>query len=165
MLETLPLGVLALGGAIILGLAIYAGWLLAKLRHQTKLQAAQMDAATKKRNLKIIESVDVIAMATLQEQCDFSEAAIRLFMIMDHLQGEKRVDYPTRYPALYELYDVVKDMPRGDARKAIDKKERMRDNMVRMKTEARLQQAIHTELEEILAFTGAKMTPIRTLAS
>ncbi|MBE1277023.1 DUF2489 domain-containing protein [Enterovibrio baiacu] len=165
MLETLPLGVMALGGVIILGLASYAGWLLSKLRRQTRFQAAQQKAAITQRNNKIIESVDVIAMATLQEQCDLSEAAIRLFMIMDHLQGEKRVDYPTRFPALYELYDVVKDMPRGDARKAIPKKERMRHDLERMKAETRLQDAIKIELEEILAFTGAKMTPIRTLAS
>ncbi|PKF51383.1 DUF2489 domain-containing protein [Enterovibrio nigricans] len=165
MLETLPLGVVALGGVIILSLAVYAGWLLAKLRQQTKTQQAAMNEAIKQRNLKIIESVDVIAMATLQEQCDLSEAAIRLYMIMDHLQGEKRVEFPTRFPALYELYDVVKDMPRGDARKDIPKKERMRHDMSRMKAESRLQQAIHTELEEILAFTGAKMTPVRTLVS
>ncbi|WP_281545931.1 DUF2489 domain-containing protein [Grimontia sp. SpTr1] len=165
MLETLPIGVVVLGGAIILGLAVYAGWLLSKLRHQTKMQEKAMNAAIKQRNEKIIESVDVIAMATLQEQCDLSEAAIRLYMIMDHLQGEKRVEFPERFPALYELYDVVKDMPRGDARKKIEKRERMRHDMERMKAEARLQQAIHTELEEILAFTGAKMTPVRTLAS
>nr|WP_255555703.1 DUF2489 domain-containing protein [Enterovibrio paralichthyis] len=164
-METLPIGVLALGGAIILGLAGYAGWLLAKLRQQTKMQEKAMNEAIKQRNLKIIESVDVIAMATLQEQCDLSEAAIRLYMIMDHLQGDKRVDFPTRFPALYELYDVVKDMPRGDARKQIEKRDRMRFDMERMKAESRLQQAIHTELEEILAFTGAKMTPVRTLAS
>lgn len=164
-METLPIGVLALGGAIILGLAGYAGWLLAKLRQQTKMQERAMNEAIKQRNLKIIESVDVIAMATLQEQCDLSEAAIRLYMIMDHLQGDKRVDFPTRFPALYELYDVVKDMPRGDARKQIEKRDRMRFDMERMKAESRLQQAIHTELEEILAFTGAKMTPVRTLAS
>lgn len=164
-METLPLGVMALGGAIILGLAVYAGWLLAKLRQQTKMQEKAMKAAIEQRNRKIIESVDVIAMATLQQQCDLSEAAIRLYMIMDHLQGEKRVEFPTRFPALYELYDVVKDMPRGDARKQIEKRDRMRFDMERMKAESRLQQAIHTELEEILAFTGAKMTPVRTLAS
>ncbi len=56
-------------------------------------------------------------------------------------------------------------MPRGDARKQIEKRDRMRFDMERMKAESRLQQAIHTELEEILAFTGAKMTPVRTLAS
>ncbi|MFD2179162.1 DUF2489 domain-containing protein [Veronia pacifica] len=164
-MDTLRLALIVLGGGIILALSAYAGWLLSQLRTQKRQQQALMDQAITKRNDKIIESVDVIAMAALQDQCDLSEAAIRLYMIMDHLQGEKRIEFPTAYPALYELYDVVKDMPRGDARKDLKKRERMRFDMTRMKAESRLQVAIHTELEEILAFTGAKMTPVRPLAS
>ncbi|RXJ72645.1 coproporphyrinogen III oxidase [Veronia nyctiphanis] len=164
-MDTLRLTLILAGGGIILSLSVYAGWLLSKVRLQKQQQQALMEQAITKRNDKIIESVDVIAMATLQEQCDLSEAAIRLYMIMDHLQGEKRIEFPTQYPALYELYDVVKDMPRGDARKSLQKRERMRFDLTRMKAESRLQVAIHTELEEILAFTGAKMMPVRPLAS
>lgn len=153
------------GGVIILGLSLYAGMLLAKLKRQNELQAKMMQEALDKRNAKIVESVDVIAAATLQEQCDLSEAAIRLFMIMDHLQGEMRIDFPTRYPALFELYEAVKDTPRGEARKALAKKERMRFDLQRMKDEARLEQAIRVELEEILVFTGARAAPERTLSS
>ncbi len=112
-----------LGALIILALSVYAGILLARLKRQTALQAEMEEAAIKKRNDKIIESVDVIAFAALKDQCDLSEAAIRLYMIMDHLQGEKRVEFDSRYPALFELYEAVKDTPRGDARKTL-KKER-----------------------------------------
>lgn len=162
-METLSFGVMALGGAIILGLAGYAAWLLLRLQRQTKRQKAAMISANAamvdaiaQRNLKIIESVDVIARATLQEQCDLSEAAIRLYMIMSQLDGDKCIVFSTRFPALYELYEVVKDMPRGDARKSIQKQERMRFDMIRMKAQARLQVASFTELDEILLFTGAK---------
>lgn len=155
-METLPFGFLVAGSAIILGLAIYAGYLLAKLRDQTQQQQALITKAIVQRNLKIIESVDVIALAALQQQCDLSEAAIRLYMIMDHLQGEMKIDFAIRYPALFELYDVVKDMPRGDARQQILKKERMQLDLVRVKAEARLVDAINHELDDILIFTGAK---------
>lgn len=155
-MDTLPFGVIALGGAIILGLAGYAGWLLAKLQHQTKMQKTAIKNAIFQRNLKIIESVDVIAKAALQQQCDLSEAAIRLYMIMTHLEGDKYVGFSTRFPALYELYDVVKDMPRGEERNRLQKKERMRFDMTRIQAEARLQPASCTELEDILTFTGAK---------
>lgn len=156
-METLSFGLMALGSAIILGLAGYAGWLLAKLQHQTKMQKNAIKDAISQRNLKIIESVNVIAKATLQQQCDLSEAAIRLYMIMGHLDGDKRVEFSTRFPALYELYEVVKDMPRGDDRKGIQKKDRMRLDMTRMKAEARLQSLSYAELEDILFFTGAKI--------
>lgn len=164
-MESLPFGVVALGGMIIFALAGYAGILLAKLRHQTKTQEIAKLEAIDKRNLKIIESVDVIAMATLQQQCDLSEAAIRLYMIMIHLQGKKRVLFSMRFPALYELFEVVKDMPRGEDRTSLQKKERMRDDMIRIKAETRLQSSIFVELEEILLFTGAKIGKAHTLAS
>ncbi|WP_025674034.1 DUF2489 domain-containing protein [Salinivibrio socompensis] len=148
-----------LGALIILALSVYAGILLARLKRQTALQAEMEEAAIKKRNDKIIESVDVIAFAALKDQCDLSEAAIRLYMIMDHLQGEKRVEFDSRYPALFELYEAVKDTPRGDARKTLKKNERMRLDFDRAKHEARLEQTIKVELAEILAFTGGRHIP------
>jgi hypothetical protein len=148
-----------LGALIILALSVYAGTLLARLKRQTALQAEMEEAAIKKRNDKIIESVDVIAFAALKDQCDLSEAAIRLYMIMDHLQGEKRVEFDSRYPALFELYEAVKDTPRGDARKTLKKNERMRLDFDRANHEARLEQAIKAELAEILAFTGGRHIP------
>lgn len=157
-METIPLSIVALGCAIILALAIYAGWLLAKLHHQTKTQKMAMQDAIEQRNVKIIESVDVIALATLQEQCDLSEAAIRLYMIMTHLQGDKEINFSERFPALYELFDTVKDMPRGCARKKLPKPERMRHDMERIKAESRLEQTINNELETILIFTGARQS-------
>ncbi|MGR5179281.1 DUF2489 domain-containing protein, partial [Vibrio mediterranei] len=50
-----------------------------------------------------------------------------------------------------ELYQVVKDMPRGEARKTIQKQERMKLDLERMKAEARLQDSIKLELDAILA--------------
>ncbi|SIO24004.1 DUF2489 domain-containing protein [Salinivibrio sp. ES.052] len=148
-----------LGALIILALSVYAGILLAKLKRQSTLQAQQKEAAITKRNDKIVESVDVIAFAALKDQCDLSEAAIRLYMIMDHLQGEQRVEFDSRYPALFELYEAVKDTPRGDARKTLKKKERMRLDLERAKHEARLEEAIKAEFAEILAFTGGRHIP------
>ncbi len=148
-----------IGGVIILALAIYAGWLLAKLNHQTRQRKAFMEKAIQKRNLKIIESIDIIAFAALEQQCDLSEAAIRLYMIMGALQGDKEIDFSHRFPALFELYDLIKDMPRGDERKQVEKKERMQLDLIRVKAEARLVESINRELKDILSFTGAKYQP------
>ncbi len=162
-MATLPMIMIALGVAIILSLSVYAGYLLAKLQKQTRLIKAQEQKAIENRNLKIIESVDVIALAALQQQCDLSEASIRLYMIMDHLQGEKRVNFSERYPAIFALYGVVKDIPRGDARNTLVKKERMRLDYVRIQAEARLASEIESELKAILDFTGAKFLVIQPM--
>ncbi len=164
-MQTSVIVMLVAGGLIIFGLSVYAGSLLMKLHRQNQHQKLAMDQAISARNDKIIESVNVIAFAAQQKQCDLAEAAIRLYMIMDHLQGDRRVEFPQRYPALYELYDEVKDLDRGDTRKALPKKERMKQDLVRMKAEARLAAAIQVELGEILTFTGFKPEDAPILAS
>lgn len=141
---------LAIAGAIIIvGLASYAGYLLLQLKKQKELQQQHRDLAIQKRNANIFESVDTICLATIQGQCDVSEAAIRLYNIMDYVQGNDRVDFDESYPATSELYHIVKDMPSGDARQEMKKQDRMRDNLTRQKAEARLNDAIIEELKDL----------------
>jgi hypothetical protein len=135
------------GTLIIVGLAGYAGYLLLQLKKQKELQQQHRDLAIKKRNANIFESVDTICLATIQGQCDLSEAAIRLYNIMDYVQGEERVDFDKDFPATAELYHIVKDMPRGEARQTLAKQQRMRDNLARQKAEARLNDTIIEELK------------------
>ncbi|PSW13100.1 DUF2489 domain-containing protein [Photobacterium sanctipauli] len=148
---------LGLAGSIIAVLATYAGYLLFKLyrqnqRHKAFLARAEKQQAEgiKQRNANIMESVMIIAEAGKQDQCDVSELSIRLYKLMEVLQGEKQVDFANQYPAMNELYQVVKDMPRGEERKTLAKKERMKLDLIRMKAEARLQDAIKAELELLL---------------
>ncbi|GAL23404.1 DUF2489 domain-containing protein [Vibrio maritimus] len=137
------------GVLIIVGLASYAGYLLLQLKKQKELQQQHRELAIKKRNANIFESVDTICLATIQGQCDLSEAAIRLYNIMDYVQGDERVDFDKEFPATAELFHIVKDMPRGDARQEMEKQQRMRDNLTRQKAEARLNDAIVEELKTL----------------
>ena len=137
------------GGAIILALAGYAGSLLVKLKKQKELQEQHRKLAIQKRNANIFENVVLLCQAGLQEQCDFSELAIRLYCIMDYLQDDDRINVEADYPALSELYHVVKDMARGDERQTLAKQDRMKDNLVRTKAEARLQDAMKEEIQQL----------------
>lgn len=137
------------GGAIILGLASYAGYLLLKLKKQKELQLQQQKLAIEKRNANIFESVNILCLAGIQEQCDLSEVSIRLYNIMDYVQGEDRVDFDKEFPATSELFHIVKDMARGEDRQQLEKKERMKQNLERHKAEARLQDAIVEELQRL----------------
>ena len=71
-----------LGGLILLGLAVYAGTLMARLKRQQEMQQHAIAA----RNERILESVRVIAHAVRDGQCDYSEGAIRLTNLLDALQ-------------------------------------------------------------------------------
>ena len=142
---------LAIAGVSIIGvLAAYAGLLLFKLRKQLKLQVQQQKLAIDKRNANIFENVRILCLAGIQGQCDLSEISIRVYHIMDYVQGEERVNFDHDFPATAELFHLVKDMPRGDARQAMVKKARMQDNLTRHKAEARLNDAIVEELKRLL---------------
>lgn len=137
------------GGVIILGLASYAGYLLLQVKKQKELQLQHQKLAIEKRNANIFESVNVLCLAGIQEQCDLSEISIRLYNIMDYVQGEERVDFDKEFPATSELFHIVKDMARGEARQNLAKQERMKQNLARHKAESRLQESIVEELKKL----------------
>ena len=137
------------GGVIILGLAIYAGKLLA----QVKSQALRQQQAVNARNERILESITTIALAVSQEQCNESEGAIRLTNLLNALQFSEPRDFSIEYPALYELYEKVKDMPTHEARKAYKRNEIMRLDMERAGFELELTEQIKIEAKQLSGFT------------
>ncbi|YCO03565.1 DUF2489 domain-containing protein [Vibrio sp. VNB-15] len=139
---------LAIAGAvIIIALASYAGYLLLQLKKQKELQLKHKKLAIDKRNANIFENVHTLCQAGIQGQCDLSEISIRVYNIMDYVQGEERVDFDKTYPAISELYHIVKDMARGEDRQQLAKKERMQQNLDRHKAEQRLTDTIVEELK------------------
>lgn len=75
---------------------------------QQALQRQQQQLAIEKRNANIFDSVNILCMAGIQGQCDLSEISIRVYCIMDYVQGEQRINFEQEYPAISELYHVVK---------------------------------------------------------
>ncbi|HCE4949565.1 TPA: DUF2489 domain-containing protein [Vibrio parahaemolyticus] len=139
---------LAIAGAvIIIALASYAGYLLLQLKKQKELQLKHQKLAIDKRNANIFDNVYTLCQAGIQGQCDLSEISIRVYCIMDYVQGENRVNFDEVYPAISELYHIVKDMARGEDRQQLAKKERMQQNLTRQKAESRLTDAIIDELK------------------
>lgn len=133
------------GGFIIVALAVYAGKLLAQL----KLQKQQQQQAIKKRNLHILESINTIAFAMSQEQCNFSEGAIRITNLLNALQFSQPKDFATEYPGMYNLYEKVKHMPTHEARKQYKRNEIMRMDMQRAGFEIELEAQIKTEAMQL----------------
>ncbi|MFZ7344113.1 DUF2489 domain-containing protein [Avibacterium volantium] len=132
---------IALGLLIIVGMAAYAVKLLCALKSQK--QALENARLARVKRLK--ESIEIIARAMQNGDCNLSEGAIRLKMLLDPL-GLKI----TTYPALAELYDVVKEMPTHQARKELKKNERMRLDLTRESAEADLESKILLELNQLL---------------
>ncbi|WP_375058609.1 DUF2489 domain-containing protein [Zobellella sp. DQSA1] len=134
-----------LGGVIIVGLAVYAGILLARLKQQTQ----RREQAIARRNERILDSIRTIAMAVRDDQCNLSEGAIRLTNLLNTLQFSSPKDFAGDYPGLYDLYDRVKEMPTHEARKQLKRNERMRQDLQRAGFENEFEAQIKIEVERL----------------
>ncbi|MGC7559961.1 DUF2489 domain-containing protein [Pasteurella sp. PK-2025] len=127
--------------AIIVAMASYAGYLLVAL-HKQKKAIHHLRTA---RSQRLTESIVIIAKAMQTGDCNHSEGVIRLKMLLDPL-GKKLKDYQ----AMHQLYEVVMDMPTHEKRRELKKNERMRLDLQRESAEAKLEQQIHLELQQLL---------------
>ena len=126
---------------IIVGMVGYAAYLLLALQKQKKALQARRN-----RINRIKESIEIIAKAMLNGDCNFSEGVLRLKMLLEPV-GMSIKNYVT----MLQLYEVVEDMPTHEARKSLKKNERMRLDLRRESAEAELEKSIKLELHQLLA--------------
>lgn len=145
---------------IIIGLAFYAGILLNKIKaqkaYQQKMvaeQQKQLAISQQQRNDNICESIRLIARATAQKQCNVSEAAIRLTVLLETLLLKQPLDLLNSYPALSEMFDKVKDMPTHEQRKKVPVKEIKALDKKRQRLESELEQQIMAEALQLANFS------------
>ena len=126
---------------LMIGLCLYAIYLLKQLKIQKEL----ITKVKHERTIRLKESIDVIARAMQSGECNTSEGVIRLTMLLRPF-GKNL----STYPAMANLYEVVRNMPTHDARKLLDKRERMRLDLDRESAEVQFEQDIKKELYILL---------------
>lgn len=122
---------------LVIGLSLYAIYLLKQLKIQKELITKDKHA----RTIRLKESINVIARAMQSGECNTSEGVILLRPFGKNL---------STYPAMANLYEVVRDMPTHDARKLLDKRARMRLDLDRESAEVQCEQDIKKELYVLL---------------
>ena len=127
---------------IIVGMISYATYLLLALQKQKKA----LQQARRNRINRIKESIEIIAKAMLNDDCNLSEGVLRLKMLLEPV-GMSIKNHVT----MLQLYEVVETMPTHEARKALKKNERMRLDLQRESAEAALEKNIKLELHQLLA--------------
>lgn len=145
-MNALTLSLLILAALIVAALAFYAGSLLRQLQQQKQQAAAQL----KEKQLYLTSSITLICKAMREEQCELSEGALRLWVLLDHLAPERQPDPVSSYPGLHQMYQVVKDMPTHQARKEQDKKLTRQQDKLRLQAELELKEAILVDVEALL---------------
>ena len=142
---------IVIGAFIILGLAAYAASLLIKLKQQTQQLKAQQDAqqaATQAREHELLGNIHYIAAAMLEERCELSEGVMRIGKLFEILGQTEQV--VPRYPSLFQHFEVIKAHPIMEQRKTLEKQQRMKLDLLRMKSEAALEAEINLEVQKLV---------------
>jgi hypothetical protein len=126
---------------IIAGMVGYAVYLLLALQKQKKA----LLQARRNRIHRIKESLEIIAKAMLNGDCNLSEGVLRLKILLEPVGMSLK-----NYSAMWRLYETVEDMPTHEARRELKKNERMRLDLQRESTEAELESKIKSELNRLL---------------
>ncbi|MFQ3189143.1 MAG: hypothetical protein ACI936_000267 [Paraglaciecola sp.] len=134
--------------SIIAGLIFYAGSLIFKLRTQQRLRAKK----TQQRIDNISQSIQTIAKALEQQQCNLSEGCIRLFHLLEALPLKNKPDFAHKFSGLYALYAQVKDLPTHEARKAQSNKETKHQDLQREELESQLETLILNDVSVLKTF-------------
>ncbi len=150
---------LVFGIVIVIALAFYAGMLLQRLNKQ-KIQQKQALLAKQQsldsHDKKVFDSVLLITRAMQQEQCDFDEGCWRLSVLLSSLKTVNEL--AVKFPAVFGLYDEIKDLAILDARKILTKQERMREDYKRMTALTNMHDAVAAELEALHKYTVEQLT-------
>lgn len=151
-----------LGLVVILLLAFYAGRLLSQVKAQNiakEVAKQELLAGQQAHDFKIMSSVLIIARAMKEEQCDYSEGCWRISVLLDSLVMSKSLEQ--EFPAIFGLYHQIKHLNILTERKSLEKRERMKQDVDRMKAEAALYDDINTDLTLLLQYSQERLTVLK----
>ncbi|MBE0369722.1 DUF2489 domain-containing protein [Pseudoalteromonas sp. MMG013] len=147
---------IALGVIIVASLSFYAGKLLwqlkvqkAKIASKQIEQQAKLQKAREKRNANLADSINLIARAMKEKQCEYSEGCLRIWVLISQYSFDKEIVLSDIYPGIYQMYEEVKDMPTHESRKKYSKKDIFKMDKQRWRAEERLESAIIIDCEKL----------------
>lgn len=147
----ITLVVLAL--VIIAGLAFYAGKLIWLLQQQKKRQAALLEKQQQQQlqNQRYVEqSIYTICKAVDAGQCELSEGALRVWVLLNRLPEHQQGPLATDYPGIFQMYQTVKDMATHQARKQQSKQATLAQDKQRLQAEQTLATQIMADTANLL---------------
>ncbi|WP_144211691.1 DUF2489 domain-containing protein [Shewanella donghaensis] len=138
---------------IVLLLACYAAYLLLQVKKQQKasLEAdKQRTVEARAKKQQVLDDIKYIATAMLEDRCEPSEGVMRIAKLFETLSMSEAM--VIEFPHIFEHYGCIKDHPIKDARSALPKQQRMRLDLARMKSEAKLEQSLLADAEKLKQF-------------
>lgn len=99
------------------------------------------------RHASVLESLDILSRTLLQGQVDFSEASIRMSVLLDCLPSE--IQPKVDLAAIHQLASDCAVFDRGEARRALPKSDRTRQDFQRLQLEDNQQPAVRAATERL----------------
>ncbi|ABM22893.1 MULTISPECIES: DUF2489 domain-containing protein [Shewanella] len=141
---------IVLGFIIIVALSSYATFLLLKLKQQKQRQQvahAEREVAANAKRAQILGDIRYIATAMIEDRCEISEGVVRIGRLFEILSLSERV--APEFPSLFQHFELIKGHPIMEARQALPKQERMKLDLIRMKSEAELAEGINDDAKKL----------------
>lgn len=138
---------------IIAGLAFYAGkllWLLQQQKKQQSQQARKQQQQQLQNQLYVEQSIYTICKAVDAGQCELSEGALRVWVLLNRLPEQQQGPLASDYPGIFQMYQVIKDMPTHQARKQQSKQATAAQDKQRLQAEQDLAAQIMAETSKLL---------------
>lgn len=147
-MSVMLLSLLVVGAIIIVALGIYAGRLL----YMLKAQHDKQEHVRQQRLANMQSSIQTIAFAMLQQQCDLSEGVIRICRLLEALPINPLPNFEFKYPATHKLFHLVKTYPSHEERAALSKQVRRKQDNERHQFESEFESEILKEAEKLRIF-------------
>jgi hypothetical protein len=144
---------LVLAALIIAGLAFYAGkllWLLRQQKQQQSQQSSQEQQQQLKNKLYVEQSIFTICKAVDAGQCELSEGALRVWVLLNRLPEQQQGPLAEDYPGIFQMYQTIKDIPTHQARKQQEKQATSQQDKLRLQTELALKSQILNDTTKLL---------------
>jgi hypothetical protein len=153
-LESNYVYVLSALGVVTFLLSIYLGMIIVKVRNlkNARLLKQQLNERKKekelaKRDAFLKESIITICRATVQKQCELSEACIRVKKLLENYPD---IAAQKEFEVIQEMYTAIEEFPFLEARSALSKQERFVQDNKRFKIEEDFSEKMYNSLNLLL---------------
>lgn len=135
----------------LLAYAVYLQWdLLRNLKADKEKQKNELIARYNEKQADLKESLRIISLAAIQEQCEISEACLRmanLIPLYDKIKQGQEVQ------AVFDLYEAIKDLKYLEDRKNLNINERFAEDDIRYAAEEKFKDEVLKACEKIYEIT------------
>ena len=137
-------------GLITFALSVYLGTLIVKVKNfkdAQKLKAEIRERNLAKREHFLKDSITTICRATLRGDCELSEACLRIKKLLENYPA---IENEAEFRPIQDMYDEIKEFPYLEARQALTKQERFKQDNKRFKIEENYKEKMNKSLNLLL---------------